>query len=190
MKSREQARQSIAALARASALLALLITTRLAHAQIVHVFICIAKSSVYIAYSHCSAWVHKPTAWLHCYCYLHACMQSSMVNSYIQSAWGAAITTEASARWCFLFITVMFQKISWTPQETIAWTEMRRIALSVWLKRSCKHIWRHIKWIIEQYVFFLWRYLTGKHVNRHSLVTHTNKHDRMHNPCAYMHRVI
>ena len=81
VKSREHARQSAAAWPGHAALYASCIWWRvfnLAHAQIAHVLIVLFYV---IAYTHCSAWVHKPTAWLQdCYCYLHAsCQQPCIV---------------------------------------------------------------------------------------------------------------
>ena len=58
--------------------------------------------------------------------------------------------------------TIMFQKIPRDPRRTITWIEMRGIALSLWFNRSSKHVWRHTKWLSEQYVSFSWRHLTGK----------------------------
>ena len=66
----------------------------LAHAQPVHMLIvqCITKSSVYIVYNYCSAWVHKAAAWAHWLLLLLACMWAaacSQVWKFIQSAWSS-----------------------------------------------------------------------------------------------------
>ena len=71
----------------------------LAHAQIVHVLIVLPSLlCTCLLPLFCLSTQSCSLAALICYCYLHACMQSSMVNNCIQCAWWAAITTEASAR--------------------------------------------------------------------------------------------
>ena len=68
---------------------------------------CITMSSVYIAYSHCSAWVHNLSfglSCIDCYCYLYSC---ELVVSVVITTWSSnvheapAITTEVSARYAF-----------------------------------------------------------------------------------------